>query len=83
MQRSMVVLPDPLGPMTDTFSPALHLEVDALEHVERAVALVQPRDADERGAGSGGAGPGSGRLWLDMAFAPAAGRYGAQPKSDE
>ena len=42
-QRSSVVLPDPLGPMIATFSPAAHREIDVLQDVDLAEALVRAR----------------------------------------
>jgi hypothetical protein len=39
--RISVVLPMPLRPMRPTASPAMHGEVDAVQHVARAVVGVQ------------------------------------------
>ena len=41
MQRSSVLLPEPLLPMMAITSPRLDLEVDALQHLVRAEALAQ------------------------------------------
>ena len=40
MQRSSVLLPEPLGPITQTTYPFGDLEVDAAQHLEVAEALV-------------------------------------------
>ena len=40
MQRRKVDLPEPDGPRMHITSPRLDLEVDALEHLEAAEALV-------------------------------------------
>ena len=40
MQRRAVLLPEPLRPMMTRTSPAIDLEADAVEHLERAEALV-------------------------------------------
>ena len=48
--RSTVVLPEPDGPMIATFSPGRDLEVEAVEHGQRAVALGDLLEADHRGA---------------------------------
>ena len=40
MQRSSVDLPEPLGPITQTTSPLVDVEVDAAEHLEVAEALA-------------------------------------------
>ena len=47
MQRSSVVLPEPLGPMIATFSPARTDEIDLLEDVDLAEALGQADDLDK------------------------------------
>ena len=36
MQRSRVVLPEPLGPMMQTTSPVRDIQIDALEHFQIA-----------------------------------------------
>ena len=41
MQRRSVVLPEPLGPMIETFSPRANIHADAGEDLEFAEALVQ------------------------------------------
>ena len=43
MARSVVVLPAPLAPRMTTTSPAVDVEVDAVEDLDRAVAGVQVR----------------------------------------
>ena len=40
MQRSSVLLPEPLGPITQTTEPARDLQVDAAKHLELTEALV-------------------------------------------
>ena len=41
MQRKSVLLPEPEEPIIEMTSPLLGAERDALEHLERAEALVQ------------------------------------------
>ena len=49
MQRRKVLLPEPEGPMMHITSPGRHLEVDALEHLVAAEALVHGLGTDHRG----------------------------------
>ena len=48
MQRSSVHLPEPLGPITQTTSPALDVEVDAAQDLELAEALVDALEREHR-----------------------------------
>ena len=45
MMLSSVDLPQPDGPTSTVNSPGLDLEVDALQHLDRAEALVDVADA--------------------------------------
>ena len=47
MQRSSVVLPEPLGPMIETFSPRKTVEIDAGQNLELAKVLVQVDNAEK------------------------------------
>ena len=58
MQRRKVDLPEPDGPMMQTISPRRDLEVDALQHLEPAEALVDVDRADDRAASALTARPG-------------------------
>ena len=65
-QRRKVDLPEPEAPMMVTTSPGIDGQVDALEHLERAEALTQALDADERLIGlCGGRNAGSGGICHD------------------
>ena len=46
MQRSSVLLPEPLAPMMEITSPVRAARVDALQHLQLAEPLVQPADGD-------------------------------------
>ena len=48
IMASSVDLPQPEGPTSATNSPVLRLEIDALQHLDRAEALVKPRDGQRR-----------------------------------
>ena len=69
-----VVLPAPLGPMTERSSPSTHLEVDAVDGGEAAEDLGQPSalqqhavDARARAVRAGAAGSGTARRVLRSA----------------
>ena len=49
MQRSSVLLPEPLAPIMLTTLAAVHVERDALQHLERAELLVNVDDPDRTG----------------------------------
>ena len=46
--RSVVVLPAPLAPRITTTSPRVDLEVDAVQHLDRAVAGARAPSTFER-----------------------------------
>ena len=48
MQRRKVDLPEPEAPMMQTTLPGADLEVDALQHLDAAVALVDAAGDDHR-----------------------------------
>ena len=48
MQRSSVLLPDPLGPSTHTTDPFWHPQVDAAQDVQVAEALVHALQLEHR-----------------------------------
>ena len=73
MQRSSVLLPEPLGPSTQTTSPLRDLEVDPPQHLELAEALVDALELQHRlrhGSASGASTWGRRRV----KFGPARGR---------
>ena len=47
MQRSSVLLPEPLRPMMATIWPRVDVEADAVEHAQRAEVLDDVLDADD------------------------------------
>ena len=60
MQRSAVLLPEPLRPMIAVTSPRADLEADAFEHLERTEALVHVVQAHDRRRGALRIGRGQG-----------------------
>ena len=52
MQRSAVLLPEPLRPMMAVHLAAADLEADAFEHLQRAEALVHVVQAHDRRRGA-------------------------------
>ena len=45
--RRIVLFPAVLAPMTQTYSPAVDVEVDAVQHVGLAVSGPQARDREQ------------------------------------
>ena len=48
MQLSSVDLPQPDGPTSTRKSPALHVDVDVLQHLDRAEPLLEASDLQHR-----------------------------------
>ena len=53
IQRSSVLLPEPAGADDRDALAAAHVDVDAVQYLERAEVLVQVDDVDQRFARSG------------------------------
>ena len=78
--RSVVVLPEPLGPRKPVIWPCFDLQRDVLDDAPVAEALVEPADVDREGHGSGSTSTGRpgfssvriGRIGFDHEHQPVA-----------